>query len=119
MVLVSCVQHLRIPSAVSLFSIIQILKGKIQESLVISDFWIYTLWFQKGFSHQITKFNFEADDDQLKHRPEDDETNKEDGLNLKSPVAKEAGIDQNYLRKHVDKIHPTGGAKKTKTRREL
>ena len=32
-------------------------------------------------------------------------------LNVISAVAKEAGIDENDLRKHVDKIHPIGGAK--------
>ena len=47
-------------------------------------------------------------------KPENDETIKEDALNVISPVAKEAGIDQNDFRKCVDKIHPTGGAKKGK-----
>ena len=40
-----------------------------------------------------------------------DETNKDDALNVISAVAKEAGIDENDFRKHVDKIHPIGGAK--------
>ena len=47
-----------------------------------------------------------------------DETNKDDALNVISAVAKEAGIDENDFRKHVDKIHPIGGAK-TETKREL
>ena len=49
-------------------------------------------------------------------KPENDETNKDDVLNVISAVAKEAGIDENDFRKDVDKIHPTaytgiGGAK--------
>ena len=44
-------------------------------------------------------------------KPEHDETNEEDGLNVISPVAKVVGIDESDFRKHVDKIHPTGGAK--------
>ena len=39
-------------------------------------------------------------------KPGNDETNGEDGLNVISAVAKEAGIDENDFRKHVDKIHP-------------
>ena len=44
-------------------------------------------------------------------KPEDDETNEDDALNVISAVAKEAGVDENDFRKHVDKIHPIGGAK--------
>ena len=44
-------------------------------------------------------------------KPDDDETNKDDPLNIISSVTKEAGVDKNDLRKHVDKIHPIGGAK--------
>ena len=42
-------------------------------------------------------------------KPKNDKTNKDDALNVIS--AKEAGIDENDFRKHVDKIHPIGGAK--------
>ena len=50
-------------------------------------------------------------------KPENDETNKDDVLNVISAVAKEAGIDEYDFRKHVDKIHLTaytgiGGAKR-------
>ena len=45
-------------------------------------------------------------------KPKSDETNKEEELNAISAVAKEAGIDENDFRKHVNKIHPIGGAKK-------
>ena len=44
-------------------------------------------------------------------KPENDEANKEDGLNVTSAVAREAGIDENDFRKHVDKIHPICGGK--------
>ena len=44
-------------------------------------------------------------------KPKSDETNKEEELNAISAVAKEAGIDENDFRKHVNKIHPIGGAK--------
>ena len=44
-------------------------------------------------------------------KPKYDKTNKDDALNVISAVAKEAGIDENDFRKHVDKIHPIGGAK--------
>ena len=44
-------------------------------------------------------------------KPEDDETNEDDALSVISAVAKEAGVDENDFRKHVDKIHPIGGAK--------
>ena len=44
-------------------------------------------------------------------KPENGETNDDDALNVISAVAKEAGIDENYFRKHVGKIHPIGGAK--------
>ena len=44
-------------------------------------------------------------------KPENDETNEDDALNVISAVAKEAGIDKNDFRKQVDKIHPIGGAK--------
>ena len=47
-------------------------------------------------------------------KPEDDKTNKDDVLNVISAVAKEAGVDENDFRKHVNKIHPIGGAKKQK-----
>ena len=50
-------------------------------------------------------------------KPEDDKTNEDDALNLISAVAKEAGVDENDFRKHVDKIHPIGGAK-TETKRD-
>ena len=43
--------------------------------------------------------------------PKNDETNKEDGLNVISAVTKEAGVDKNDFRKHVNKIHPISGAK--------
>ena len=44
-------------------------------------------------------------------KPVNDETNKDDALNVISAVAKDAGIDENDFRKHVDKIHSIGGAK--------
>ena len=44
-------------------------------------------------------------------KPDDDETNKDDALNIILAVAKEAGVDENDFRKHVNKIHPIGGAK--------
>ena len=44
-------------------------------------------------------------------KPENGETNEDDALNVISAVAKEAGIDENYFRNHVGKIHPIGGAK--------
>ena len=44
-------------------------------------------------------------------KPEDDETNEDDALNVISSVAKEAGVDENDFRKHVNKIHPIGGSK--------
>ena len=44
-------------------------------------------------------------------KPKDDETNEDDALNVISAVAKEAGAVENDFRKHVDKIHPIGGAK--------
>ena len=44
-------------------------------------------------------------------KPKNDKTNKDDALNVISVVAKEEGIDENYFRKQVDKIHPIGGAK--------
>ena len=44
-------------------------------------------------------------------KPENDEKNEDDALNVISAVAKEAGIDENDFRKHVDKIHPIGDAK--------
>ena len=44
-------------------------------------------------------------------KPVNDEANEDDTLNVISAVAKEAGIDDNDFRKHVDKIHPIGGAK--------
>ena len=44
-------------------------------------------------------------------KPEDDKTNEDDALNVILAVAKETGVDENDFRKHVDKIHPIGGAK--------
>ena len=44
-------------------------------------------------------------------KPENDETNEDDGLDVISAVTKEAGIDKNDFRKYVDKIHPIGGGK--------
>ena len=44
-------------------------------------------------------------------KPKDDETNEDDALNVISAVAKEAGAVENDFRKHVNKIHPIGGAK--------
>ena len=44
-------------------------------------------------------------------KPKDDETNEDDALNVRSAVAKEAGAVENDFRKHVNKIHPIGGAK--------
>ena len=44
-------------------------------------------------------------------KPENDEKNEDDALNVISAVAKEAGIDENDFRKHVDKIHPIDGAR--------
>ena len=44
-------------------------------------------------------------------KPKNDKRNKDNALNVISAVAKEAGIDENDFRKHVDKIHPIGGAK--------
>ena len=44
-------------------------------------------------------------------KPEDDETNEDDALNVISAFTKEAGVDQTDFMKHVDKIHPIGGAK--------
>ena len=48
---------------------------------------------------------------------EDEETNKEGRLNVISAAPKEAGIDENDFKKHVDKIYPIGG-KKMKTKQE-
>ena len=39
------------------------------------------------------------------------ETNEDDLLNVISAVGKDAGINENDFRKHVDKIHSIGGAK--------
>ena len=50
-------------------------------------------------------------------KPKNGKTNKDDALNIISVVAKEAGIDENDFRKHVDKIHPIGGAKNGKQAR--
>ena len=47
-------------------------------------------------------------------KSENDETNKEDGLNIILAITKEAGIDKSDFRKHLNKIHPIGGAKKWK-----
>ena len=44
-------------------------------------------------------------------KPEDDETNEDDALSVISAVAKEAGVDENDFRKHVNKIHPIGRTK--------
>ena len=44
-------------------------------------------------------------------KPKNDKRNKDDALNVISAVAKEAGIDENDFRKHVDKIHPIDGAR--------
>ena len=44
-------------------------------------------------------------------KPKNDETNKEDRLNIILTVMKEASIDKNDFRKHVDKIHLIGGGK--------
>ena len=44
-------------------------------------------------------------------KPENHITNEDDMLNTISAVAKEAGVDKNDFRKHVDKIHPIGGTK--------
>ena len=44
-------------------------------------------------------------------KPLIDEANEDDALNVISAVAKEAGIDENDFRKHVDKIHPIDGAR--------
>ena len=44
-------------------------------------------------------------------KPENHITNEDDKLNTISAVAKEAGVDKNDFRKHVDKIHPIGGTK--------
>ena len=50
-------------------------------------------------------------------KPVNDKTNKDDALNVISAVAKEAGVEENDFRKHVDKIHPIGGAKNGKQAR--
>ena len=39
-------------------------------------------------------------------KPENDETNEDDALNVISSVAKEAGIDEINFMKQVHKIHP-------------
>ena len=39
---------------------------------------------------------------------------EESGLNVISAAVKEAGIDEKDFKKHVDKIHPIGCAKKQK-----
>ena len=44
-------------------------------------------------------------------KPKDDETNEDDTLNVISAVTKEAGVDENDFRKHVNKIHPIRDAK--------
>ena len=46
-----------------------------------------------------------------RRKPLIDETNEDDALNEISAVAKEAGIDENDFRKHVNKIHPIGGGR--------
>ena len=51
-------------------------------------------------------------------KPENDEKNEDDALNVISAVAKEAGIDEDDFRKHVDKIHPLV-VQKMETKREL
>ena len=51
-------------------------------------------------------------------KPEDDETNEDDALSVISAVAKEAGVDENDFRKHVDKVRAIG-VQKTETKREL
>ena len=47
-------------------------------------------------------------------KSENGETNDDDVLNVIS-----ARIDENDFRKHLNKIHPIGGAKKTETNWEL
>ena len=49
-------------------------------------------------------------------KPGNDETNKEDELSVISAVAKEARIGKDGFRKHFDKVHFIGGAKKRKPR---
>ena len=44
-------------------------------------------------------------------KPDNDKRNEDDALNVISAVAKEAGVDENDFRKHVNKIHRTGGTK--------
>ena len=44
-------------------------------------------------------------------KPVNNETNEDDLLNVISAVGKDAGINENDFRKHVDKIHSIGGAK--------
>ena len=44
-------------------------------------------------------------------KPEDDKTNEDDELNVILAVTKEAGVDENDFRKHVNKTHPIGGTK--------
>ena len=59
-------------------------------------------------------------------KPENEEANEEDKLNVISAAAKEADIDKNDFKKCFDKIHPMGGGgggggvgvQKTKTKRE-
>ena len=47
-------------------------------------------------------------------KPENEEANEEDKLNVISAAAKEAEIDKNDFKKCFDKIHPMGGYKKRK-----
>ena len=51
-------------------------------------------------------------------KPDNVKRNEDDALNVISAVAKEAGADENDFRKHVNKIHCTGGTK-METKREL
>ena len=44
-------------------------------------------------------------------KPENEEANEEDKLNVISAAAKEAEIDKNDFKKCFDKIHPMGGTK--------
>ena len=44
-------------------------------------------------------------------KSKNDETNEEDGLNVILAVTKDAGIDKNDFRKHVDKMHLISGVK--------
>ena len=51
-------------------------------------------------------------------KPENSETKKQERLNIILADGKEAGIDKNDFRKHVEKTHLIGGAK-TETKQKL